>query len=402
MDVYKNYAKHSVELMKSNGEVFTPFNLVNEMLDKLPKELFSNPYLKWLDPCNGLGAFPINLIERLDKGLEFFIKDEIDRKRWIIEKMIYTCEINEDSCNKYKEIIGEYNVNLYIGNSLEMPRGYVWNNGECIGEFDVVLGNPPYLKNIWYKFIKKFLGLVKYKGYFLFVNPAGWRKPASIRSKNYGMFDLMAHQNQIVYLNINDRYYGEKIFKCGTRVDYYLIQKKKCDSKTEINDEKGEINYIDLNLYHFLPNFDFEFILSLTDEYNKSNIIRCSGCDTRGEKMKEVLTDTHNNICIHSTPKRGVRYLFSNTKNNNYFGIPKIIFGDSGFIFGPVLDINGIYGLTNQTIAFRINDYADGIFKLKVLKSDKFKRFLEANWYGNFRIDSLMFCYFKSNLLDLI
>jgi site-specific DNA-methyltransferase (adenine-specific) len=34
----------------SNDEVFTPPNLVNDILDILPQELWSNPNAKFLDP----------------------------------------------------------------------------------------------------------------------------------------------------------------------------------------------------------------------------------------------------------------------------------------------------------------------------------------------------------------
>ena len=41
------------------GEVFTPPSLINEMLNKLPKSVWSNKDLKWLDPANGVGNFPM-------------------------------------------------------------------------------------------------------------------------------------------------------------------------------------------------------------------------------------------------------------------------------------------------------------------------------------------------------
>ena len=36
---------------KQFGEVFTPMILINEMLDKLPKKIWTNKELKWLDPA---------------------------------------------------------------------------------------------------------------------------------------------------------------------------------------------------------------------------------------------------------------------------------------------------------------------------------------------------------------
>ena len=50
---------------KQFGEVFTPFNLVNEMLDKLPSNVWTNKNLKWLDPASGMGNFPIAIYLKL-------------------------------------------------------------------------------------------------------------------------------------------------------------------------------------------------------------------------------------------------------------------------------------------------------------------------------------------------
>ncbi len=41
----------------SNDEVFTPPNLVNDILDLLPTELWTNPDAKFLDPVTKSGVF---------------------------------------------------------------------------------------------------------------------------------------------------------------------------------------------------------------------------------------------------------------------------------------------------------------------------------------------------------
>ena len=43
--------------VKSTGEVFTPTPLVQEVLDKLPQELFSDPTKTFIDPACGDGQF---------------------------------------------------------------------------------------------------------------------------------------------------------------------------------------------------------------------------------------------------------------------------------------------------------------------------------------------------------
>ena len=85
----RDYVKVSKTEVKTMGEVMTPISLVEEMLDTLPYEVWTNPNLKWLDPCGGVGTFFSVVIERLMKGLESFEPDEKLRYKHILENMIY-------------------------------------------------------------------------------------------------------------------------------------------------------------------------------------------------------------------------------------------------------------------------------------------------------------------------
>ena len=55
--IINQFVKDGEVEKKKFGEVMTPISLVKEMLDTLPKEVWSNPNLKWLDPANGAGTF---------------------------------------------------------------------------------------------------------------------------------------------------------------------------------------------------------------------------------------------------------------------------------------------------------------------------------------------------------
>ncbi len=46
------------------GEVFTPQWLVDEMLDKLPQEVFTDPEKTFIDPACGDGNFLVRVLER--------------------------------------------------------------------------------------------------------------------------------------------------------------------------------------------------------------------------------------------------------------------------------------------------------------------------------------------------
>lgn len=52
----------SKERIKQTGEVFTPIKLVDEILSKLPVELFKDPKKTFLDPACGDGNFLVRVI----------------------------------------------------------------------------------------------------------------------------------------------------------------------------------------------------------------------------------------------------------------------------------------------------------------------------------------------------
>ena len=54
----------------SNDEVFTPPELVNKILDLLPKEIWTNKKIKFLDPTVKTGVFLREITKRLINGLE--------------------------------------------------------------------------------------------------------------------------------------------------------------------------------------------------------------------------------------------------------------------------------------------------------------------------------------------
>ena len=54
--------QRSKDRIKQTGEVFTPLPLVDEILDKLPPEVFTDPTKSFLDPACGDGNFLIRVL----------------------------------------------------------------------------------------------------------------------------------------------------------------------------------------------------------------------------------------------------------------------------------------------------------------------------------------------------
>ncbi len=413
------------------GEVFTPPAIINAMLDKLPPSVWTDPTKKWLDPAAGFGNFLSVVYERLMKSLEHVISEPTQRRRHILTQMLYMVEVNPESCVRIREnpmfFSNGDNANLSCGSFLDVTTT-IFADGTT-REFDVIVGNPPFNadqthegkkgggSNLWPKFVEKSLdggNLLKPDGYLLFVHPALWRKPPSDRSAVGTLFNKMAHENHMLYLEIHNKLDGKRVFGVQTRYDYYVIQKRPPSKErgymTRIKDQTGRIHEsVDLAKWRFfLPNHSFEIIESLLLSCESNNIVLFSRCQYGSDQdwVSDKQDERHIYPVVHSTPKEGARIRWSSKNNTSttveqnervpMFGVPKVIFGESG-INNVILDIDGKYGMTQGAIGLKIPDPIDreGPAMKKALESEKFHQILDAMSFSNFRIDWRMFLHFR-------
>ena len=175
IELLRVYVKTATVEQRKFGEVMTPLETVKEMISILPPDVWQNPNLKWLDPCNGVGTFTLLVIYKLMMGLKNVIINENDRYKHIVENMITVYEIQSKNMDIYKLLIdpnNEYKLNAYCDNFLASNINM---------KYDIILGNPPYqeelitkkgsAKPLYNLFIEKSINMTNY---LLFITPSRW------------------------------------------------------------------------------------------------------------------------------------------------------------------------------------------------------------------------------------
>jgi hypothetical protein len=400
---------------KDNAEVPTPVILVDDMLNKIPNELWTSPH-QVFEPCCGKGNFVLAMFDNFYHGLKNMYPDEIERCHIIMTECIYYADLTELNVFITTELLKchiqsycgldelDYKFNSYVGDTLKFDFRSHWN----IEGFNRIIGNPPYNSSgatatgntIWQDFTRKALNdWLCPSGQLLFVHPPGWRKPNTDRGKFTKMFELMTKENQMTYLEIHGTKDGKKTFNCGTRYDWYLIEKIPQYKDTTVTDEHGKSIEINLSNLSWLPNSN---VLEMNSMLAKPTDERCSimqsmsAYEPRKNHMSSVESSEFKYKCVHSTPKKGVRYMYSNVNNRGHFGVSKVIFGDSG-IYNPIIDMDGDYGMTHHAMAISVDNLEEATSICKAIESDTFGKIIQSCLFSSYAIDWNIFKEFKKD-----
>tara|TARA_R110000744_G_scaffold307941_1_gene416012 strand:- start:67 stop:531 length:465 start_codon:yes stop_codon:yes gene_type:complete len=109
------------------GEVFTPNEVIANMLSELPEGMWKDKSKTFFDPCVGLGNFPILIIQKLISAQSPPKHLEIDSLRHIVENQIFMAEYQKSSAEFVNTLFTfgkDFKVNLYVGDTLNMPEDF--------------------------------------------------------------------------------------------------------------------------------------------------------------------------------------------------------------------------------------------------------------------------------------
>jgi hypothetical protein len=273
------------------GEVFTPLVIVDEMLSKLPTEVWSNKDMKWLDPANGIGNFPIKaflgqsdgpyIYSGLYEGLRKVMPDDDKRCKHIIENMLFMVDINGKNNliakRLFEKLCPGAKANI---EQIDKKRGFLVDkdlsfNGTIVKSFDIIMGNPPFnvggLKSqgdsgattIWPAFVEKSYALLENNGYLIFLHPPQWRVG---KIALYKKIHTILTTNQILYLRSyeKDKKLGaEKFENTDVRFEYYILQKKKVNENTIFIDIFENETAMMLSDLPYIPNAGYTILSKL-------------------------------------------------------------------------------------------------------------------------------------------
>lgn len=405
------------------GEVFTPMSLVNEMLDTLPSEVWQDKNLKWLDPANGMGNFPVGVFLRLfygygsNPGLKEVIPDEDTRREHIVKRMLFMVEINSKNIAISKNLFDKLAPGIEP-NIIQMhpEDGFLadaemnFPNG-VVNEFDIVMGNPPYQggaargktttktremriemglglekhKNLWIPFVKKILCKhLKKHGFLLFIHPIGWFKP-----DRSGIHDELL-KYQIKTIRIYDMYQSMKQFsgKGKISVAYYLLQNAPLNSNTTIIDRLGKKEIVQINSKSII----ILAINSIFSKIQKKASLFYEHDDLKVTSLKSANCKAGNNKQIHRISESGeITFIKTALEHKDQYK-PKLYL--SGYQTPRFYyDKEGVYGLVGSHQHYFIGSNLDKLedyFKTRLsailLKHTKYdQEFIEPKYYPDVR-----------------
>jgi len=398
IDDIQEYIKQNLILRKEEkdkyGEVLTPYNLINEILEEFPSHVWKNKDLTWLDPCAGTGNYFAVVYSRYMKSLINHFPDKKKRSIHIIQNMLYMVELNPSNVRTLRELFGEKS-NISKADFLDKPQAE---------EYDIVIGNPPFQVEkkgvyegssghltLWDKFVKQSLSALKPNGYLAFITPANWRRPES------DLYEIMTKQNQLLFLHIYGKGAAKELFGIQSRFDNYLIQKSApMNTSTKIIDELGKEFQEDIASWPFLPNYEYKTIRSFLTKTNGIAVIFDSSFyDARKLKTKE--STKYKYPVIHTITKTGLGIKYTDKVNPDQIGIKKVIlnFNEKQY---PYNDFQGKYGMSQLSFGIPIASKKEGEQWIKFINGDRFKTVLKATKWNAFQTDYRMFRHFDRDM----
>ena len=373
-EYYNDILNKDKGLFNNSNDEPTPIECVEEMIAKIPEEIFKNEDLKILDPCCGTGNFFIPLYNKL--------KEEIGRKK-LLEEVLHFNDINRKRLEVVNKVFlgHKYDLNVSCKDFLEFEEDVL---------YDLIITNPPYAKispdgkrasknhNLIGLFLSKDLSLLKEGGILVFITPNNWM---SYSRRNKLIREITKYQ--LLHLDIHT---AKKYFKkVGSSFTWYVLEKKPSYKDIEVECLwKGNIykDKVKSGVRNYIPLFytrKVQSILSKTIDKDQERFLMETSSDlhryTKRDIIKNEADDEYKYRLLH-TPSQTC---WSNRAHKYQEGY-KVFIGTTTYYNAFVDDC----GMTQSFIFYRAENIEKAEKVAKILNHPLYKFINNICRYGNF------------------
>jgi len=249
-----------VNACRQGADNTTPMSLVQEMIDKIPEDIWKDTSATILDPAAGTGTFLVAAYWKMIQAG--------DTHENIISNRLFACEINLVYLKIIKDKLGIKNI--YDKDFLQLDLDM---------KFDVIIGNPPYQADTnteganrqgdyWYKFLLK---ATEYGNTIAFITPTSIFSSGGFGGKRHKISALLNRGFNFKYINpdVSD------MFNVGIKICYYVLNNYNTSRNTYLPD--GNVLNIDTEV-------PVPFILNSTNHSIIRKVYKAGG----GWPFKEV------------------------------------------------------------------------------------------------------------------
>lgn len=318
-----------------------PESLVDEIVNALPEELFTNTTTTFCDPAMGKGDYLVGVAKRLLKYGH--MRDNILPRLYGFEDQ----EIYLQNCLRKTPLEG---ANLEVMSYDDILAGGI------AMKFDCVVTNPPYqhpnspTKKLWERFLAASYEMVTDGGVVASINPTNWM------SNKSNMFVDFFTSQQTIKLNIRE---CERHFPgVDTMIGYSIVVKSPANgSLTTIVDQTGTVDF-DLSTIDVLPNhINSLSILTKLGAFNQETplaFIRSSETGTAKIAKGEPTAACTYPVFRGWAKTKGIMYGYSEVPHRLH-DVPKVIFQEfstdnKGFFVDTIAATENGYMMPTQTI----------------------------------------------------
>ena len=360
---------------KSSNDEPTPILCINEMINKIPNELWKRGDLSILDACCGNGNFSIPIFFELLKHHD---------KKTIVEQILEFNDINEERLTNVRNVFCSDTYDLQISN-------HDYLTFETNKKYDLITANPPYAKimengkrssknhNLIKDFIETALSQLKPNGYLLFLTPNNWM---SYSNRNVLIEKLTALQ--IIHLDIHS---AKKYFKkIGSSFTWYIIQ--NCPFYKNINvsgiwNKTEYISSVVSQKRNYIPLLYSQMVQSILSKTIDNDELTKFSCQTNS-----ILHKTSKKHLINDSKTDVYKYKLIHTPSKIVYASIPHKYQDGIKIFISLTDKYKVFidncGMTQSIMFIMCNDREQAEKYLQILQHPIYVFINNICRYGNF------------------